>query len=167
MLKSSNWAALTAAALLMSASFTACDAPEENVEELPDVTEVEPDRETEARELEQEMVLGPEDEGETILATGWVEGQPLDDGFFLRTEYNRIVFIETDRDVGSGEAVRVQGQVRKSDAESFNRWEVDALGEDLKPDWDLWRGIHLDAQTVDKVEGTARESDEPAKDQVR
>jgi hypothetical protein len=167
MLKSRNLASLTAAALAMSVAFAACTAPEEDVQEIPEVTEVEQDEDTGARELERETVLGPGDEGETILATGWVEGKPLDNGFFLRTEFNRIVFIETTQDVAAGESVRVQGQVRRSDAEAFNGWEVGALGDDLKPDLDLWRGIHLQAQTVEKIEGPARRSDEPARDPGR
>lgn len=39
-------------------------------------------------ELEEEMVLGPDDVGETILATGWVTA-PLPTGFFLPAEDGR------------------------------------------------------------------------------
>lgn len=39
-------------------------------------------------ELEEEMVLGPDEVGETILATGWVTA-PLPTGFFLPAEDGR------------------------------------------------------------------------------
>jgi hypothetical protein len=151
----SKWAALTALSLAASVAFTGCEIPEEDAEDLPEISEVERDPETGARELQKELMLGPEDEGETIIATGWVEGRPLENGFFLRTEYDRVVFIESEQDVGSGDAVRVEGLVKRTEAESFNQWEREALGEDLDPDWEFWRGIYLDAHEVGQIEGSA------------
>lgn len=152
----SKWAVLTLP-LVATVALAGCNAPEESVEEIPEVLEAEPDRDTGAMELEREVVLGPEDEGEKVIATGWVQGRPLDNGFFLRTEYDRVVFIQSEADVTTGSAVRVEGTVQKSDAEAFNGWEKEALGEDLEPDWDFWRGIHLHAQKVDPVAGAAPE----------
>jgi hypothetical protein len=157
----SNWAALTALSLAATVAFAGCDVPEEDVEDLPEVSEVERDGDTGAMELEKELMLGPEDEGETIIATGWVEGRPLENGFFLRTDYDRVVFIESENDVSSGDAVRVEGLVKKSEAESFNQWEREALGEDLDPDWEFWRGIYLDAHEVNEVEGATPNAVKP------
>jgi hypothetical protein len=155
MLKSSKWAVLTAAALVAGVTVSSCAPEDENNEDIPEVGSVETDKTTGARELNEEMVLGPGDVGEAILATGWVEGKPLDNGFFLRTEHKRIVFVETDQKVEAGQAVSVTGTVAKSDAEAFNGWEMQALGEDLNPDLDLWRGIYLDGTEVKPADLTA------------
>ena len=156
-----NWAVLTAASLAIGVYAGGCTRENDN-EELPEVSQIEPNEETGARELSEEMVLGPTDEGETILATGWVEGKPLDNGFFLRTEYNRVVFVEGKEDVSTGDAVSVTGVVHRSEAEMFNTWEEQALGEDLEPDLDLWRGVYLKAGEVHPVEGVA--GDKPARE---
>jgi hypothetical protein len=171
MLKSSKWAVLTAAAFVTGVGFTACAPEEETNDELPEVSSM--DREDGVQELDDEMILGPGDVGKAILATGWVEGRPLDNGFFLRTEHKRIVFVESDQKVEPGEAVSVTGVVEKSVAESFNAWEMEALGEDLNPDLDLWRGIYLDARAMEKADistgtsGTSKDAadKEPSPDQ--
>jgi hypothetical protein len=169
MLKSSKWAVLTAAALVTSVSFSAC-APEDerNEEELPEVVEIERDDDTGAMELDDEMVLGPGDVGKTIIATGWVEGKPLENGFFLRTEHKRIVFVESDQKLNTGDQVRVTGTVERSVAESFNGWEMAALGEDLNPDLDMWRGVYLrgsevlpGATTTGTVDGVKDDKEPP------
>jgi hypothetical protein len=159
-----NWAVLTAASIAIGAYAGGCTRENESEnEELPEVSQIETNKETGARELTEELVLGPEDEGQTILATGWVEGRPLDNGFFLRTEYNRVVFIEGKEDVSTGDEVSVTGVVRKSDAEMFNGWEEQALGENLEPDLDLWRGVYMEASEVHAVEGVAGDKVDPAK----
>ena len=171
MLKSTKWAALTTAALVATAPFSAC-APEEerNEEEMPEVVEVERDDDTGAMELDEEMILGPGDVGKTIIATGWVEGKPVENGFFLRTEHKRIVFVESDQKLNTGDAVRVTGTVEKAVAETFNGWEMAALGEDLNPDLDLWRGVYLNssdvlegATTTGAVDGVKDDKEQPRK----
>jgi hypothetical protein len=155
MLKSSKWAVLTAAALVTGVTFSACAPEDEKNEEIPEVSSVDRDSSTGVMELDDEMVLGPGDVGKTILATGWVEGKPLAEGFFLRTEHKRIVFVETDHKVEAGQAVSVTGTVARSQAEAFNKWEMDALGEDLNPDLDLWRGVYLDGSEITSADLTA------------
>jgi len=156
-----RWAAAAASIVFTGAFAVGCDSPEEDVQELPEVVQEEPASGTQPRQLDKEITLGPEDVGELILANGWVEGQPLESGFFLRTEFNRLIFVQTDHSVQPGDPVSVRGRVEGADEVQFPRWADDALGRDR--DWDLWTDIFLRAEEVKPFEGAL---DEPDDDEV-
>ena len=137
---------LTALALAAGLGLAGCDA---EPDEVPETAEVEVEPMEAELEFDEELVLGPEDVGETLMATGWVSGTPLPGGFFLRTEDARLIFVETvEPEVSAGDQVRVIGPLVVTEVAVFEGWETDAFEDELEAEWDLERAYFIDAVTV-------------------
>jgi hypothetical protein len=136
--------------LCTAATLSACEGDEAEVDEVPEVAEVEV-KPGGGVELEETFPLTPEDIGETIMATGVVVGNALPTGFFLRTEGSQVLFVEATQPVAEGDTVRVVGPLQTATAAVFEGWEVDAFEGEAEAEWkmlDLW---YIDAATVSKV----------------
>lgn len=150
---------ITTLALALCFGLIACGEAE--VEEVPETAEME-DFDTgaepgEALELDEETFLGPDDIGEDIMATGWVVGLPLQNGFFLRTEDDRVIFVESDRSVQPGETVRAMGPLAGAEAVVFEGWETDAFDAGFEAEWDVETVVYIDAYSVLPVDGVGEE----------
>lgn len=148
---------LTAAGLVVLFGLAGCGEAE--VEEVPETAEIEGfDADApvgERLELDEETVLGPDDIGENLMATGWVAGLPLPNGFFLRTEDDRVIFVDAEQSVEPGQTVRVIGQLTATDAVVFEGWETDAFDAGFEAEWDVETVVYLDASSVMPVNGEA------------
>lgn len=122
-------------------------------EEVPEVAEIEAEPDEVGIELDEEFVIGPDDVGETFMINGWVAGRPLTgNGFFLLTEGNRRIFVETDQPAPpAGSPVRAIGTMAAADAMVFEGWETEAFEGEMEAEWDLERGYFLDARTVEPL----------------
>ena len=118
-------------------------------DELPETAEVEV--EDGALEYDEELVLTARDAGETILATGWVSGAPMEEGFFLRTEADRVIFVESQDSVATGDAVRVTGPLAATQVPVFEEWEADAFDAGFELEWDVETALYIDAATVEPM----------------
>jgi hypothetical protein len=151
--------------LLVAASLSACEE-EVNPEAVPEVAEVavEPGRVEvgpgrvvidlpETRLRDAELPFSDDDQGKMILANGFLVGERLPDGFFLRTEDDNVLFVETT-DVETavptepGDGVRVVGPLRKATQLVFQGWKTDALGDELQGEFDLVDIWYVDAAAV-------------------
>lgn len=148
---------LMAAGLAVVFGLAACGEAE--LGEVPEAAEIEGFEADappgERLELEEETVLGADDIGANLMATGWVAGLPLPNGFFLRTEDDRVIFVDSDQSVQPGEAVRVIGQLTATDAVVFEGWEADAFDAGFEAEWDVETIVYLDANSVTPVDGPA------------
>jgi hypothetical protein len=135
-------------ALALAAVFGLAACGEAEMDEVPETAEIEGIEETGALELEEEAVLGLDDVGEDIMATGWVVGLPLPNGFFLRTEDDRVVFVDTDASVQTGDVVRVMGPLAAAEAVVFEGWEGDAFDAGFEAEWDVETVVYIDAASV-------------------
>lgn len=134
---------------------------EAEVDEVPETAEIE--LEEGRLEFEEETVLGPDDIGEDLMATGWVVGLPLPNGFFLRTEDDRVIFVETDESVQPGETVRVMGPLTATEAVVFEGWEADAFDTGFEAEWDVETVLYIDAISVSPTDAPVpQDGTEPA-----
>lgn len=136
--------------ILLAASLGVAGCGDAEVDELPEVAEVEAD-EMQGLEYDEELVLDAADIGETILATGWVSGLPLDTGFFLRTEGNRLIFVSSEAEVASGDAVRVVGTLLETTVADFEGWEMDAFEDEIEAEWDFDEAYYIDATSTEMM----------------
>ena len=132
----------------LAAFFGLAACGEAEMDEVPETAEVEAEPLEGELELEEELVLGLDDVGETIMATGWVSGVPLTTGFFLRTEDNRVIFVETTEQVSAGQTVRVQGPLVATETMVFEGWEAEAFEAGFEAEWDVETALYIDATTV-------------------
>lgn len=88
-----------------------------------------------------------EDVGDLMLVSGMVIGKPGPAGFFVRTEGNRVSFIESTDSVTVGQRVRVIGPLQVAEMPVFDGWEREFLGG-VEPDWDLLRLYYVRANAV-------------------
>ena len=135
----------TAAGLALSFSLLACGDPDEDEVRPPELAEVE--RDDGEVEFERAFPIEAEDVGDTMLVSGTVVGKPGPNGFFVRTEGNRVVFVDTQDSVSAGQRVRAVGPLRTIDAAAFAGWERDWLG-DIDPVWAVVRLYFVDADSV-------------------
>lgn len=146
---------VTAVGLAVIFGMAACGEAE--VDEVPETAEIEgfeaEEVPGERLELGEETVLGPDDIGASLMATGWVAGLPLPNGFFLRTEDDRVIFVDSDHSVQPGETVRVIGQLTAADAVVFEGWETDAFDAGFETEWDVETVVYLDANSVMPIGG--------------
>ena len=145
-----RWMALT-----LAVAFGAAACGEAELEEVPETAEVESDDDMGDLELDEETVIGADDVGEDLMATGWVAGMPLPNGFFLRTEDDRVIFVETDESVEMGQEVRVAGPLVATEATVFEGWEGDAFETGFEAEWDVETVVYIDAFMVDTMTGEA------------
>lgn len=141
---------MTTALLLTALATLGCEAEAER-DELPEVAEVEVEPDEGELELNEELVLAQDDVGETIMATGWVTGIPLGTGFFLRTEGNRVIFVESTETVSTGAAVRVTGPLMLAEALVLDEWEADAFERGFEAEWEVETTLFIDADTVEPM----------------
>lgn len=137
--------------ILVAAAIGMGGCGEAEMEEVPETAEVEAEPLEGELELDEELVLGLDDVGETIMATGWVIGAPVANGFFLRTEANRAIFVASDAQVSIGQAVRVTGPLVATDVAVFEGWEAEAFGTELEPEWDMETALFIDAISVTPI----------------
>lgn len=122
-------------------------------EEVPEIAEIEAEPDEVGVELDEELLLGPDDVGETFMVNGWVSGTPLvGDGFFLLTEGNRQIFVRTPATAEAGAPVRVTGTLAVAEAAVFEGWEREVFEGELEAEWDVERGYFLDAATLEPLE---------------
>jgi hypothetical protein len=93
-------------------------------------------------DLEQIAPLGSDDLGRMVNVSGSVVGQPLDNGFWVLTDQDRVVFIQTDRPVVTGEHVQVTGMVEQNTHEQSEQW-FDEAGLREAVGWNVERSMHL------------------------
>lgn len=155
----------TALALGVLLGLAACGEAE--WEEVPETAEIEQAETPGQLELDEETILGPDDIGERIIATGWVAGMPLPNGFFLRTEDDRVIFVATDQTVQPGQTVRVVGSLLATQAAVFEGWESDAFETGFEPDWDVETVAYIDASTVSPIDGPGTGGDAPQPDRTQ
>lgn len=134
--------------ILLATAVAATGCGEAEMEEVPETAEVEVEPMEGETELEEETVLGMDDVGEIIMATGWVTGVPLESGFFLRTEDDRVIFVETEDDVTPGQVVRVVGPLVASRVMMFEEWEADAFEAGFEAEWNVETALYIDAASV-------------------
>ena len=154
---------LVASTLLIGTLVSACaNEPEEP--QIPDVAEVEVEP-AEVKErpggveielpeirLENAFPLTDEDEGDLVIATGTVVGKPGASGFFLRTESNKVLFVEsTTIPVRTGDAVSIIGPLRKATVAIFEGWEKDAFENQLEAEWELTDLWYIEAVSVSRL----------------
>lgn len=144
---------MTALALATVFGLAACGDAE--MDEVPETAEVEVEEGLGQLELDEELVLGPDDIGETLMATGWVSGAPLPNGFFLRTEDDRVIFVSSTEEVASGDVVRVVGPLVSAQVAAFEGWESDAFEAGFEAEWDVETVAYIDATTVTHMDGGA------------
>lgn len=134
--------------ILLATAVAVTGCGEAEMEEVPETAEVEVEPMEGETELEEETVLGMDDVGEIIMATGWVTGVPLESGFFLRTEDDRVIFVETEDDVTPGQVVRVVGPLVASRVMMFEEWEADAFEAGFEAEWNVETALYIDAASV-------------------
>lgn len=146
---------ITTVALAALFGLGACGEVE--VEEVPEAAEIEgfdtDEVPGEALELDAETEIDTDDIGEEIAATGQIEGLQLPNGFFLRTDANRVIFVATDASVEPGETVRVLGTVAGTEVAVFEGWESDAFDVGFEAEWDVETIAYIDAYSVLPVDG--------------
>ena len=132
----------------LSWSLIACGDRDRDDVAPPAMAEVE--RDDGELEFEHAFPLEAEDIGDTMLVSGTVVGKPGPNGFFVRTEANRVVFVDAADSVVAGDMVRAVGPLRAIDASAFAGWERDWLG-DIDPVWLVVRLHYVDADSVRKI----------------
>ena len=135
--------------IAMAVAVAGCGDAE--VDEVPETAEVEVEPVEGEVEYDEELILGPDDVGETIMATGWVSGVPLANGFFLRTEVDRVIFVESDRPVSAGDMVRATGPLMASEVAVFEGWEAEAFEAGFEAEWEVETAYYIDATTVEQM----------------
>ena len=101
-------------------------------------------------QFERALPITAEDVGDLLVARGTVVGKPGPNGFFLRTDRNRVVFVESTEPVALGRQVRVVGPLQAAEVPVFDGWQRDLLGN-LEADWDLLRLYYIRASSVAAV----------------
>ena len=147
------------ATLVLLTAFGTIACGEGELEEVPETAEVEQEEGVGQLELGEETMLGADDIGEDLMATGWVSGVPLPNGFFLRTEDSRVIFVETDRTVNAGDLVRVTGPLVATEAAVFEGWETEAFDAGFEAEWDVETIAYIDAFMVDPIGEGSMEGD--------
>ena len=158
---------LTLSVFLASVLVSACEPDPAEIDEVPEVAEVEvdpvavtigPEGTTVVAEvrLEELFPLGTDDVGKVIMATGTVVGRVVPQGFFLRTEGSQVLFVRTTTPVTPGAAVRVVGPLGMATVAVFEDWEVDALEGEIQAEWDIQHRWYVDASSVTPVTRTSR-----------
>lgn len=137
--------------ILLATAVGVIGCGEAEMEEVPETAEVEIDPIEREMELEEETMLGLDDVGETLMATGWVVGVPLDNGFYLRTEDDRVIFVQTDTEVETGKAVRVWGPLAATETVVFDEWEIDAFDTGFEAEWDVETALYIQATRVTEL----------------
>lgn len=94
--------------------------------------------------LEQLDPLGPDDVGRRVNVSGAVVGQPAGNGFWILTDQDRVVFIQTDRPVVTGEHVQVTGTIDQNTSEESEQW-FDEAGLREAVGWNVERALHVRA----------------------
>ena len=143
----SAWVGGTMIALL-AWSLTACGDRDRDEVAPPAMAEAE--RDDGEVEFEYAFPLEAEDIGDRMLVSGTVVGKPGPNGFFVRTEANRVVFVDAADSVTTGQMVRAVGPLRAVDASAFAGWERDWLG-DIDPVWFVVRLHYVDADSVRSI----------------
>jgi len=98
--------------------------------------------------LEEKFPLRKSDIGKTFYVAGTVIGTPGPKGFFVRTERNQVVFINTPTALAPGQAVRAVGTLNQATSAVFKGWKKEHLGRDLKAEWKLQEHWYLEASAV-------------------
>ena len=127
---------------------TGCsNEPEPN--QVPEVGKVEiEDGEV---KLEEKFPLSPDDVGDVVMATGTVTGAPLPSGFFLLTEGNQVIFVESAAQVAPADHVRVVGPLGVAAVGTFDGWKRDALTGLQVADWDVLETWMIRASSVTEI----------------
>ena len=118
------------------------------MEEIPEVAEMEPQVGEDGVDLREALPLTQEDVGEIIFASGTVIGEPLPNGYFLETEHDIVIFVETEVRPEPGQVISVSGPLGQVAAPVFDEWEVEALTGDIEADYDYVRLFYIDDDAI-------------------
>ena len=77
-------------------------------------------------ELATLMPLGADDAGRTIIARGTVVGQPTNEGYWILTDQDAVLFVVAEERPGAGEAVRVTGRLAPAAGDQARTWREQA-----------------------------------------
>lgn len=89
------------------------------------------------------MPLDAQDEGQMVSVSGQIVGQPVDDGFWILTDENDVLFVRSDREVTSGQNVTLTGTVRTSQSGDAQEWMSGAQLQQAE-DWNLHTSMHVE-----------------------
>ncbi|MGH7461902.1 MAG: hypothetical protein ACREMA_12880 [Longimicrobiales bacterium] len=149
----------TAFAVLLAATLGGCKN-KADLDEIPEVAEVKTkpaelkvdDNKVELKpaeiSLEEKFPLRKSDVGKTFYVAGTVIGTPGPQGFFLRTEGNQIVFVNSTTALLPGQAARAVGTLNQATTAVFKGWKKEMLGHDVKAEWKLHELWYLEASAV-------------------
>src|SRR5690606_19336246 len=70
--------------------------------------------------------LGADDAGRTIIARGTVVGQPTNEGYWILTDQDAVLFVVAEERPGAGEAVRVTGRLAPAAGDQARTWREQA-----------------------------------------
>lgn len=99
---------------------------------------------TEVTELTALAPLGPEDRGRRVRARGQVVAQRVDDGFWLLTDQDELLFVVSEQRPSAGETLEVVGMLEPSSEEEADRRLQEAR---VRPaaGWKVHRDLRLKA----------------------
>lgn len=75
-----------------------------------------------AVELGTLMPLGTEDAGRTVTTRGTVVGQPIEEGYWILTDQDAVLFVVTEEKRNSGESVHVTGRLAPVTGDRVRTW---------------------------------------------
>lgn len=75
-----------------------------------------------AVELGTLMPLGTEDAGRTVTTRGTVVGQPIEEGYWILTDQDAVLFVVTEEKRNSGESVHVTGRLAPATGDRVRTW---------------------------------------------
>jgi len=75
-----------------------------------------------AVELGTLMPLGADDAGRTIMTRGTVVGQSIDEGYWILTDQDAVLFVVAEEKPGTGESVQVTGRLAPAAGDQARTW---------------------------------------------
>lgn len=66
--------------------------------------------------------LGSEDSGRMVQTRGTVVGKPTEEGYWLLTDQDMVIFVLSADDPETGQMVEITGQLRPARGEQVDRW---------------------------------------------
>ncbi|MDX1647378.1 MAG: hypothetical protein R3304_09560 [Longimicrobiales bacterium] len=140
--------AVLATGLLLGAAGCETEGGQAEMSEIPEVAEIEPQVGEDGVELEEALPLTSEDVGDIIMASGTVVGQPLPHGYFLETEHDLVIFVESSVEVEPGQVISVAGPLGEVAAPVFEEWEVDAFDGEIEAEYEWVRLFFIDDDAI-------------------
>lgn len=121
------------------------------------------EEEAEAVEIETLMPLGPEDAGMRAEIEGTVVGEPVQDGFWVATQDNTVLFVRSDQQVESGQDIdELTGTIATAPEQRVTDWADMARLSEAEgfDEWDVQGELYLDSMdAADRAPGAQQRPD--------